>query len=66
LGGIQKMLKQMLAEKLVEDIRKLIKEDVIVVGETLQHFIALGSNVLHCFIVLKNAYIGSRKKIYLL
>jgi carbohydrate diacid regulator len=32
LGGIQKMLKQELAEKLVKEVRKLIDEDVIVVG----------------------------------
>jgi carbohydrate diacid regulator len=32
LGGIQKMLKQELAEKIVIEVRKLIDEDVIVVG----------------------------------
>jgi carbohydrate diacid regulator len=32
LGGIQKMLKQELAEKLVKEVRKLIDEEVIVVG----------------------------------
>jgi carbohydrate diacid regulator len=32
LGGIQKMLKQELAENIVKEVRILIDEDVIVVG----------------------------------
>lgn len=32
MGGIQKLLKQELAEKIVNEVRKLIDEDVIVAG----------------------------------